>query len=221
METCRDTYKDTGSQSPISARWILNYIHPYLKVIYHHVSWDKPEWSPWPNFCPFLSSSAIQWMHFVYLSVYILIPWSMMLFSPFRDNAPAGCISAKFSGLWSDLKTLSTLRLPPIPEQPIPHCPTKFLLHRLNLKLGKALKVAGLIRENRQEGRRTCFGNFSQTENWDVLGQRSVLDQKQRPSTSGILRRKLKEDENAQDKLYWFCLELAWVLNISTQTSKL
>lgn len=76
----------------------------------------------------------------------------MMLFSPFRDNAPAGCISAKFSGLWSDLKTLSTLRLPPIPEQPIPHCPTKFLLHRLDLKLGKALKVAGLTRENRQLG---------------------------------------------------------------------
>lgn len=61
----------------------------------------------------------------------------------FRDNALADCISAKFSGLWSDFNILTTVWLSFIPKEPKPHCLTKFLLHRLDLKFGKGLKVVG------------------------------------------------------------------------------
>lgn len=122
-------------------------------------------------------------------------PWFKMCLYPF-----ARCVSAGFSCLWSDIKTLSFPHS--LNSSDLIALPNSFFRFWI-WSLEKTLRWKDRCGEESLEGRRTCVGNVSERESWDVAGQCSVLDHRALSSTSVIpYRKELKEDENAKNMLY-------------------
>lgn len=150
------------------------------------------------------------------LQITYSIPDLLFVFIPFWDNAFAGCISAKFSCLWSYLKSISTLWLFPIVWTA--QTPLSFLIPTWDVGYEVWRRLEGRNMGLREETARRAEGSVLETsvkDTWGVTVQWSVLDHRPRPSTSVIPHTKeLNEDKNARAMFYQFCLELDEVLNI-------